>query len=120
MTGKAIAYFFFGFVAGLIIVEYGRENPFAPVQFHDGKALETRIYYYRYNPYQYNEIYPYGYYNYNVNTYSRGNNSGRQRSSGENKGGSGGGEGGSGTTHTGTKSFNHTAQERTDSWGKKN
>jgi hypothetical protein len=51
MTGKAIAYFFFGFVAGLIIVESQRDRPFAPVAFHDGKALETRIYYYRYNPY---------------------------------------------------------------------
>jgi len=45
-----------------------------------------------------------------VNTYSRGNNSGSQRSTGENKGGG----------NTGTKSFNHTPQERTDSWGKKN
>jgi hypothetical protein len=26
MTGKAIAYFFFGFVAGLIIVEYGLQQ----------------------------------------------------------------------------------------------
>jgi len=109
MTGKAISYFFFGFVAGLIIVEYGREKPFAPVQFHDGKALETRIYYYRYNPYQYNEIYPYGYYRYQPNPYSQGNNSGSQRSTGENK-----------SSNTGTKSFNHTPQERTDSWGKKN
>jgi len=117
MTGKAISYFFFGFVAGLIIVEYGREKPFAPVQFHDGKALETRIYYYRYNPYQYNEIYPYGYYRYQPNPYSQGNNSGSRRSTGENKGG---GKEVSGTTHTGTKSFNHTPQERTDSWGKKN
>jgi hypothetical protein len=76
MTGKAIAYFFFGFVAGLIIVESQRDRPFAPVAFHDGKALETRIYYYRYNPYQYNEIYPYGYYRYQPNPYSQGNNSG--------------------------------------------
>ena len=112
MTGKAIAYFFFGFVAGLIIVESQRDKPFAPVAFHDGKALETRIYYYRYNPYQYNQLYPYGYYNYNVNTYSRGNNSGVQRGTGENRGG--------GNSNTGTKSFNHTPQERTDSWGKKN
>ena len=109
MAGTSIAYFFLGFVAGLIIVESQRDEPFKPVVFHDGKALETRIYYYRYNPYQYNQLYPYGYYNYNVNTYSRGNNSGSQRSTGENKGG-----------NTGAKSFNHTPQERTDSWGKKN
>ena len=109
MTGTSIAYFFLGFVAGLIVIESQKDKPFAPVRFHDGKALETRIYYYRYNPYQYNQLYPYGYYNYNVNTYSRGNNSGRQRSTGENK-----------SSNTGTKSFNHTPQERTDSWGKKN
>ena len=109
MTGTSIAYFFFGFVAGLIIVESQRDRPFAPVTFHDSKALETRIYYYRYNPYQYNEIYPYGYYRYQPNPYSQGNNSGSRRSTGENKGG-----------NTGTKSFNHTPQERTDSWGKKN
>ena len=36
MTGKAIAYFFFGFVAGLIVVESQKDKPFAPVQFHDG------------------------------------------------------------------------------------
>ena len=76
MTGTSIAYFFFGFVAGLIIVESQRDRPFEPVTFHDGKALETRIYYYRYNPYQYNEIYPYGYYRYQPNPYSQGNNSG--------------------------------------------
>jgi len=110
MAGTSLAYFFLGFVAGLIIVEFQRDEPFKPVVFHDGKALETRIYYYRYNPYQYNQLYPYGYYNYNVNTYSRGNNSGSQRSTGESKGGG----------NTGTKSFNHTPQERTDSWGKKN
>ena len=81
MTGTSIAYFFFGFVAGLIIVESQRDRPFAPVTLHDGKALETRIYYYRYNPYQYNEIYPYGYYQYNVNPYSQGNNSGGYRGS---------------------------------------
>ena len=43
MTGKAIAYFFLGFVAGLIVVESQKDRPFAPVRFHDGKALETRI-----------------------------------------------------------------------------
>ena len=109
MTGTSIAYFFLGFVAGLIIVESSKDEPFKPIAFHDGKALETRIYYYRYNPYQYNEIYPYGYYRYQPNPYSQGNNSGSQRSTGENKG-----------SNTGTKSFNHTPQERTDSWGKKN
>ena len=112
MTGTSLAYFFFGFVAGLIIVESSKDEPFKPIALHDGKVLETRIYYYRYNPYQYNQLYPYGYYNYNVNTYSRGNNSGRHRGTGENKGGS--------NSNTGTKSFNHTPQERTDSWGKKN
>ena len=43
MTGKAIAYFFLGFVAGLIVVESQKDRPFAPVRFHDGKALESRI-----------------------------------------------------------------------------
>ena len=76
MTGTSIPYFFLGFVAGLIIVESSKDEPFKPIAFHDGKALETRIYYYRYNPYQYNQLYPYGYYNYNVNPYSQGNNSG--------------------------------------------
>ena len=111
MTGTSLAYFFFGFVAGLIIVESQRDRPFAPVAFHDGKALETRIYYYRYNPYQYNEIYPYGYYRYQHNPYSRGNNSGVRSSSDET----------TGRSHSGnTNTFNHTAQERTESWGTKN
>ena len=81
MTGKAIAYFFLGFVAGLIIVESQKDRPFAPVRFHDGKALETRIYYYRYNPYEYNQLYPYGYFRYQPNPYSQGNNSGGYRGS---------------------------------------
>ena len=45
MTGKSLAYFFLGFVAGLIVIESQKDKPFAPVRFHDGKALETRIYY---------------------------------------------------------------------------
>jgi len=81
MTGTSIAYFFLGFVAGLIIVESQKDEPFKPIAFHDGKALETRLYYYRYNPYQYNQLYPYGYYKYNVNPYSQGNNSGGHRGS---------------------------------------
>ncbi len=81
MTGKAIAYFFLGFVAGLIVVESQKDKPFAPVRFHDGKALETRIYYYRYNPYEYNQLYPYGYFRYQPNPYSQGNNSGGYRGS---------------------------------------
>ena len=82
MAGTSIAYFFLGFVAGLIIVESSKDEPFKPISFHDGKVLETRIYYYRYNPYQYNEIYPYGYYRYQPNPYSQGNNSGSRTNTG--------------------------------------
>jgi hypothetical protein len=109
MAGKSLAYFFLGFVAGLIVIESQKDKPFAPVRFHDGKALETRIYYYRYNPYEYNQLYPYGYFRYQPNPYSQGNNSGEYRG---NTGGT--------TKSTSTKSFDHTPQERTDSWGKKN
>ena len=103
-----LGYFIIGLFVGIILNETTKDDPFKPVTFHDGKALSTRIYYYRYNPYQYNQLYPYGYYRYNVNPYSQGNNSGESRSTN-----TGGG-------NTGTKSFNHTPQERQDSWGKKN
>ena len=105
-----LGYFIIGLFVGIILNETTKDDPFKPVTFHDGKALSTRIYYYRYNPYQYNQLYPYGYYRYNINPYSQGNNSGESRST--NTGG--------GNSNTGTKSFNHTPQERQDSWGKKN
>ena len=71
-----LGYFIIGLFVGIILNETTKDDPFKPVTFHDGKALSTRIYYYRYNPYQYNEIYPYGYYRYQPNSYSQGNNSG--------------------------------------------
>ena len=105
MAGKSIAYFFLGFVAGLIVVESQKDKPFAPVRFHDGKALETRIYYYRYNPYDYNQLYPYGYFRYQPNPYSQGNNSGGYRGS-TNTGGGQVRDTESGTTHTNTIEVN--------------
>ena len=108
---KAIGYFAIGLFAGLTVAELMKDaKPIEKITIYDGYIVRYDYpHYYRYNPYQYNQLYPYGYYNYNVNTYSRGNNSGRQRSTGENK-----------SSNTGTKSFDHTPQERTDSWGKKN
>ena len=79
MTVVTLAYFFIGFVAGVIVNEKSQENPFEPISFHDGKVLETRIFYYRYNPYEYNQLYPYGHYSYRPNPYSQGNNSGEYR-----------------------------------------
>ena len=52
--------------------------------------------------------YPYGYYRFEYNPYSRGNNSGESKPKGTTN------------TNTWTKSFNHTGQERQDSWGNKN
>ncbi len=104
MTGKAIAYFFLGFVSALAIIELTDGKPPKRINYYDVPL-------YRYN---YNEIYPYGYYRYEYNPYSRGNNSGvrtRSNGTGENRGGGS-------SSSTGT--FNHTAQERTESWGTKN
>jgi|TARA_R110000824_G_C14701865_1_gene622768 hypothetical protein len=101
MPGKAIAYFFLGFVSALAIIELTDGKPPVRVNYYDVPL-------YRYN---YNEIYPYGYYRYQHNPYSRGNNSGVRSSSDET----------TGRSHSGnTNTFNHTAQERTESWGTKN
>ena len=75
-----LGYFIIGLFVGIILNETTKDDPFKPVTFHDGRALETRIYYYRYNPYDYNQLYPYGYFRYQPNTYSRGNNGGEYRS----------------------------------------
>ena len=86
-------------------IESQKDKPFAPVRFHDGKALETRIYYYRYNPYEYNQLYPYGYFRYQPNPYSQGNNSGGYRGS-TNTGGGQVRDTEAGTTHTNTIEVN--------------
>jgi len=89
MTGPALMYFFFGFVAGLVVVESQKDEPFKKVDYYSSpsSAIETRVYLYRNNRYyDYNQLYPYGYYRYNVNPYSQGNNSGYRSSS--NTGGS--------------------------------
>ena len=99
-----LGYFIIGLFVGIILNETTKDDPFKPVTFHDGRALETRIYYYRYNPYDYNQLYPYGYFRYQPNTYSRGNNGGEYRSTNTGGGRVRGTE--QGTTHTNTIEVN--------------
>ena len=105
---KAIAYFFIGFVAGLAVMEFTNGKP--PVKINHSVNGYPIGYDYHFRPLFYRS----GVYHYNP--YSQGNNSGSRANtsnSGENRGGGSNG-------NTGTKSFNHTAQERTESWGTKN
>ena len=105
---KSIAYFFIGFVAGLAVVELTNGKP--PVKINHSVNGYPIGYDYHFRPLFYRS----GVYHYNP--YSQGNNSGSRANtsnSGENRGGGS-------NSNAGTKSFNHTAQERTESWGTKN
>ena len=108
MPGKAIAYFFLGFVSALAVVELTNGKP--PVKINHSVNGYPIGYDYHFRPLFYRS----GVYHYNP--YSRGNNSGRRA----NTGNDGENRGGGSNNNTGTQSFNHTAQERTESWGTKN
>ena len=100
---KGIAYFFIGFVSALIVVEMTNGVPPKKIDYRN---LEVR---YIYRPYPNHYYYDYGRHPDTFNRQRPYNNSGGyNRSSGEKR------------THTPTKTFDHTPQQRTESWGTKN
>ena len=99
---KGSAYFFLGFLAGLVIVELTDGKPAKKVNYYTNDQYMVR---YIYRPF------PSHYYHYRMQP-DTFNNQRSQRQS------SNGSEENRGNTQTNT--FNHTAQERTESWGNKN
>ena len=99
---KGIAYFFIGFVSALIVVEMTNGVPPKKIDYRN---LEVRYIYSYPNRYYYD-------YGRHPDTFNRqrphNNSGGYNRSSGEKR------------TNTPTKTFDHTPQQRTESWGTKN
>ena len=99
---KGSAYFFLGFLAGLVIVELTDGKPAKKVNYYTNDQYMVR---YIYRPF------PSHYYHYRMQPDTFNNQRPQRQSSngsGENRG------------NTQTNTFNHTAQERTESWGTKN
>ena len=100
---KGSAYFFLGFLAGLVIVELTDGKPAKKVDYNR-LYFNTRTIY---RPYPNHH-----YYDRHLDTFNNqrphNNSSGHNRSSGENR------------TNTQTQTFDHTPQQRTESWGTKN
>ena len=100
---KGSAYFFLGFLAGLVIVELTDGKPAKKVDYNR-LYFNTRTIY---RPYPNHH-----YYDRHLDTFNNQrphNNSGAyNRSSGENR------------ANTQTQTFDHTPQQRTESWGTKN
>ena len=99
---KGSAYFFLGFLAGLVIVELTDGKPAKKVNYYTNDQYMVR---YIYRPF------PSHYYHYRMQPDTFNNQRPQRQSSngsGENRG------------NTQTNTFNHTAQERTESWGNKN
>ena len=99
---KGSAYFFLGFLAGLAIVELTDGKPAKKVNYYTNDQYMVR---YIYRPF------PSHYYHYRMQPDTFNNQRPQRQSSngsGENRG------------NTQTQTFNHTAQERTESWGTKN
>ena len=97
---KASAYFFLGFLAGLVIVELTDGKPAKKVNY---ERYEIR---YIYRPY------PNYYYDRRVDTFN--NQRPHNNSGGYN------GNNGETRSNTQTQTFDHTPQQRTESWGTKN
>ena len=101
---KAIAYFFLGFCLGLAVVELTDGVPAKKVDYNR-MYFNTRVIY---RPYPNQHYYDYG----RPDTFNsqrpQNNSGGYNRSSGENR------------TNTQTQTFDHTPQQRTESWGTKN
>ena len=100
---KTIAYFFLGFCLGLAVVELTDGVPAKKVDYNR-MYFNTRVIYRPYPNHYYYDRHP--------DTFNsqrpQNNSGGYNRSSGENR------------TNTPTKTFNHTPQQRTESWGTKN
>ena len=96
--------FLIGIFTGLIIQELTDGEPVKKVKYYDRYQIR-----YIYRPYPNQHYYDYGRH---PDTFNRqrpyNNGGGYNRSSGEKR------------TNTGTKTFDHTPQQRTESWGTKN
>tara|TARA_R100001443_G_scaffold859_2_gene3392 strand:+ start:508 stop:822 length:315 start_codon:yes stop_codon:yes gene_type:complete len=102
---KSSAYFFLGFLAGLVIVELTDGKPAKRVNYYTNdqymvryiyRPFPSHYYHYRMQPDTFNNQRPYN------------NSGGYNRSSGETR------------SNTQTQTFDHTPQQRTESWGTKN
>ena len=101
--GKAFAYFFVGFLSGLILTELTDGKPAQKIDYNRMYFNTKTIY----RPYP-----NYHYYDRHLDTFNnqrpQNNSGGYNRSTGENR------------SNTQTQTFDHTAQQRTESWGTKN
>ena len=102
---KGAAYFFLGFLAGLVIVELTDGKPAKKVNYHKHDYYRVR---YIYEPYPFARTY---YQTDTINNQRPHNNSGGYN-------GSNGEARSSGNTQA--NAFDHTSQQRTESWGTKN
>ena len=103
-VGKAFMWGFIGFLGGLIFTELIDGKPAEKVDYNR-MYFNTRVIY---RPYPNHHYYDYG----RPDTFNsqrpQNNSGGYNRSSGENK------------SSTQTQTFDHTPQQRTESWGTKN
>ena len=99
---KGSAYFFLGFLAGLVIVELTDGKPAKKVDYNR-LYFNTRTIY---------RPYPNYYYDRRVDTFN--NQRPHNNSGGYN------GNNGETRSNTQTQTFDHTPQQRTESWGTKN
>ena len=97
---------FIGFLGGLIFTELIDGKPAKKVDYNR-MYFNTRVIY---RPYPNHYYYDYGRPDTFNNRRPNTNGGGYNRSSGENRT----------NTNTGTKTFDHTPQQRTESWGTKN
>ena len=102
---KGAAYFFLGFLAGLVIVELTDGKPAKKVNYYKHDYYRVR---YIYEPYPFTGTY------YQTDTFN--NQRPHNNSGGYN--GSNGEARSSGNTQA--NAFDHTPQQRTESWGTKN
>jgi len=101
--GKAFTWFVVGMMSAFVLVEIFDGKPAKKVDYYRHDYYRVK---YIYEPYPFTRTYN------QIDTFNNHrpqNNSGEyNRSSGENR------------TNTPTKTFNHTPQQRTESWGTKN
>ena len=102
-VGKAFAYFFVGFFSALVFIELTDGEPAKKVNYYTNNQYMVR---YIYNPF------PSGYYHHRMQTDTFNNQRPQEQSSNSNNGET--------RTNTQTQTFDHTSQQRTESWGTKN
>ena len=101
--GKAFTWFVVGMMSAFVLVEIFDGKPAKKVDYYRHDYYRVR---YIYEPYPFTRTYN------QIDTFNnqrpQNNSGGYNRSSGEKR------------TNTGTKTFDHTPQQRTESWGTKN